>query len=514
MKKYKLRRVIGEGASSTVYGGISETGEEVAVKVAPRRGKAAGMAYREIRMLDCVRHENIVKVIDRFESENHVCIVEELCDLNLVSFLNEYEIDENVALKILRMILCGLRHIHSIGIIHRDLKLGNILLKENTVKICDFGLSCYVEENSHEFCGTMDYLAPEVIDGKEYTQNIDIWSAGIIFYVLLTKKKFYESLDSLKCSEELRDLLEKLLERDETKRISASEALMHRSFSRFIPKCEDFRCLPSFEKSTRYGTIKKVKDSIELGNARIVAKRNEGRDGIRKHSETRCQCGEIFVYSVFIGSLEVEPAFITNGDLKTLSLLTAHIRMIKDRTPKIIIESDGDKFYHMFSGGFVYTTGKLTLRTKGKGYEMSSEGREKMYSEGIPGFLCEVITGLRARCEAIDKGVCWFSRDSPILVDCSSHQQFSMSCVSQVSEMSIRARTFYDYIENIGWCIRDGLNLLFLMNDGERFEVLCEDLVVRYKGNVFLIDNRLPMKLKHGLKSISPFLRSIRDGFT
>ncbi|KAG5859494.1 protein kinase [Encephalitozoon hellem] len=514
MKKYRLRRVIGEGASSTVYGGISTAGEDVAVKITPRRGKAGNMAYKEIRMLDCVKHENIVKVVDKFESENHVYIVEELCDLNLVSFLNEYEVDENVALKILRMILCGLRHIHSMGIIHRDLKLGNILLKGNTVKICDFGLSCYVEDNKHEFCGTMDYLAPEVIDGRKYTQSVDIWSAGIVFYVLLTKKKFYESLGALKCSEELRDLLGRLLERDETKRISASEALMHRSFSRFIPRCEDFRCLPSFEKSTRYGMVKKTRDSVELGDARIVARSKKNGHGVRKHPDARCLCGEIFGYSVFIRSEEIEPAFITNGDLKALSLLTANVKMVKDRTPKIIIESGGDKFYYMFSGGFAYVTEELTLRTKDKGYEMSFKGKEKVCSEDIPDFLYEVITGLKARSEAIDRGVCWYTRDTPILVGCSSHQQFSMSCVSQVSDMSIRIRTHYDYIENVGWCIRDGLNLLFLMNSGERFEVLCEDLAVRYKESVLLIDDDLPMKLKHYLKSISPFLRSVRDGFT
>ncbi|ADM11049.1 Spk1-like Ser/Thr protein kinase [Encephalitozoon intestinalis ATCC 50506] len=512
MKKYKLHRVIGEGASSTVYGGVSAIGEEVAVKVASRRGRSGGMVYREMKMLSSFHHENIVKVVDKFESANHVYIVEELCDLNLVSFLNEYEVDEDVALKILRMILCGLRHIHSMGVIHRDLKLGNILLKGNTVKICDFGLSCYAEENSNEFCGTMDYLAPEVIEGRKYSQGVDIWSAGIVFYVLLTKKKFYESLSSLECSKELKDLLGKLLEKDANKRISASEALMHESFSRFIPRCEDFRDLPNFEKNTRYGVMKKTRDLVELGDARIVARKKERHGSGRRHGEEKCLCGEEFIYSVFIGNEETEPVFVTNGGLKALSLLTGHVKMMRERIPKIIIDNGGNKFYYMFSGGFVYVTREFTLKTRGKGYEVIYLAGEKKYSEKIPDFLYETIMGMKARCEAIDREVCWFLRESPVLVDCSSHQQFSMSYISQVSEMSIRNRTLYDYIENTGWCIRNGLSFLFLMNDGERFEVLCEDLMVRYKERVFPIDNRLPQNLKHYLKRICSFFRGIRDG--
>ncbi|CAD25086.1 SPK1-LIKE SER/THR PROTEIN KINASE [Encephalitozoon cuniculi GB-M1] len=512
MERYKLRQVIGEGASSTVYSGVSARGEEVAVKVVPRKGRSTGMVYREIEMLSTIKHENIVGIVGRFESKKHVYMVEELCDFNLVSFLNEYEVDEDVALKILRMILCGLRHIHSLGIIHRDLKLGNILLKGNTVKICDFGLSCYVEENNSEFCGTMDYLAPEVVDGKKYSFGVDMWSAGVVFYVLLTKKKFCESLDSLECSEELRDLLEKLLERDESKRADASEALMHRSFSRFIPRCEDFRGLPGFERGTKYGVLRKAGDSVELGSIRIDARRGKRHGGGRKHGDLGCLCGEEFTYSVYVDSEEIEPAFITNGQLKTLGLLTAHVKAMREKTPKIIIDDDGNKFYYMFSGGFVYVGKELTLRARGGKYEMSRRSGEKTYLEAVPDFLYEAIGGLEARCKAIDKEVCWFSRESPVLIDCSSHQQFSMSCISQVSEMSIRNRVEYDYIESTGWCIRDGLNFLFLMNDGEMFEVLCPDLAVRYRGRLLFIDDRLPMKLKRSLKGISPFLRSLCDG--
>lgn len=504
MGKYRLRRVIGEGASSTVYSGVSESGEEVAVKVVSKRGRSAGAVYREIKMLGEVEHENVVRVIDKFESGNHVYVVEELCDLNLVSFLNEYEVDEDIALKILRMILCGVRHIHSVGIIHRDLKLGNILLRGNTVKICDFGLSCHVGEHNNEFCGTVDYIAPEISDGKEYSVGVDMWSVGIILYVLLTKRKFCGSSGPLECSEELKDLLGRLLERDETRRIGASEALMHRSFRRFIPKCEDFRDLPDFKRDTKYGVVKKTGDVVELGNVRIVARR-EGMD-VGRHGRPGCLCGSVFVYSVLVGLEKVEPAFITNGGLRILSVLAAHVSLMRRRTAKAVVDSDGDKFYYMFSGGFAYVCKGFTLRTKGEGYEMVVGGAERTYHKEIPGFLEGKIAELRARCEEADKEVCWFSRGSPLLLDCLSHQPLSVSCVSQVSEMSIRSKTSYDHIEGIGWCVKNGLNLMFLTNDGERFEVMCSELMVRWSERMLPIDDTLPLGLRRSLKSILPFL--------
>lgn len=510
MGKYRLKGLIGEGVSSTVYKGVSEEEKEVAVKVVPKERMSRWMAKREIGILGIARHENVIELIDYFETASHVCLVEELCDMNLVGFLNEYEVDEPVALKTLRMILCGVEHIHSLGIMHRDLKLGNILLKGNTAKICDFGLSCYLDESDGRLCGTADYIAPEITSGGGYSLGADMWSVGVIFYALLTRKKYMKGSAMPMCSPSVTDLLGRLLEIDACKRICAKEALMHECFARFIPSFQDFRCLFDFEKSTKHGTVRKSGGFVEMGDVKVAAQMQCKGGG--RHGMAECMCGQGFEYVVCVNGREIEPAIVTNGKLKTLSLIAAYIKIAMQRTAKIVINDEGVKFSYMFSGDFLYSDCRKgsILRGTGGMHEMNDGlGRKYSYWD-VPRDLRDKVCELMQRSKKIDDEVCWFSRRQPILVDCLSQQQLSMSMsmswAAEASEMNIRSESRYYYAPGVGWCVRNGFSLVFLFVDGEMVEVECLDLAVRSGEQMLAIGDDLPLQLKCSLKRVLPLI--------
>ncbi|XP_075039139.1 protein kinase C delta type isoform X2 [Mixophyes fleayi] len=135
-------------------------------------------------------------------------------------------------------ILCGLQFLHSRGIIYRDLKLDNVMLdKDGHIKIADFGMckeNIFAENKASTFCGTPDYIAPEILLGHKYTFSVDWWSFGVLLYeMLIGQSPFHgddedELFESIRVdtphfprwiTKESKDILEKLFERDPTKRL-------------------------------------------------------------------------------------------------------------------------------------------------------------------------------------------------------------------------------------------------------------------------------------------------------
>ena len=173
----------------------------------------------------------------------------------LVSEIRNYApFDEKYTAYVMYQIFSAINYCHNMNIIHRDLKPESILIvnknKSNNypnIKISDFGMSTVVEKNTvqNKIVGTIYYVAPEVIN-KKYNGKCDIWSCGVIMYVLLTKKPPFggdmpdEIIDNIqkgtydlnspifdKISKSAIDLIQKLLNKDIEKRISAQEALNH-----------------------------------------------------------------------------------------------------------------------------------------------------------------------------------------------------------------------------------------------------------------------------------------------
>lgn len=165
---------------------------------------------------------------------------------------------EKEAATLVIQLLASLKHIHSLSIAHRDLKLENILIGEDekgneVYKICDFGLSREFKlEMMCSPCGTPDYVAPEVILGEEYDCSVDMWSLGVITYILLSGKLpfggntnqelFSNILGGIvvfpeehwkKTSKEAKDFISKLLLLDPKQRMTAEQALNHKWIQKF-----------------------------------------------------------------------------------------------------------------------------------------------------------------------------------------------------------------------------------------------------------------------------------------
>lgn len=137
------------------------------------------------------RHPNVVRFIDSFcDASGRSCVAMEHCEHgSLADFLEQGgQLGRHRVANLARQILKGLQHIHRQGIIHRDLKLGNILLtNEFCAKITDFGLATPAEDCSGaeaKLCGTPNYLAPEVCQRRGYSFASDVWSFGVCLYTL------------------------------------------------------------------------------------------------------------------------------------------------------------------------------------------------------------------------------------------------------------------------------------------------------------------------------------------
>ena len=151
-----------------------------------------------------------------------------------------------MAKSVFKQLIEGIQYCHSKSILHRDIKLDNILLSSNgEIKICDFGVSKLVkgDEKMTEQCGTPAYIAPEILLDRGYQGfGIDIWSAGVVLYAMLygtvpfkannmseLQKMIVKAKYSLQdcISKEARDMLRCLLEKDPAKRISVTNILKH-----------------------------------------------------------------------------------------------------------------------------------------------------------------------------------------------------------------------------------------------------------------------------------------------
>ncbi|XP_072369537.1 hormonally up-regulated neu tumor-associated kinase homolog A [Scyliorhinus torazame] len=197
---YLIGRKLGEGSFAKVREGLHVlTGEKVAVKVIDKK-KAKKDSYvtknlrREGQIHQMIRHPNITQLLDILETENSYYLVMELCTGgNLMHKIYDRKILEEAEVRrYIKQLTLAVEHVHRAGVVHRDLKIENLLLDEkNNLKLIDFGLSnCagilgYSDPFSTQ-CGSPAYAAPELLACKKYGPKVDIWSIGVNTYAMLT----------------------------------------------------------------------------------------------------------------------------------------------------------------------------------------------------------------------------------------------------------------------------------------------------------------------------------------
>lgn len=142
----------------------------------------------EIKIHKQLKHDNIIKLYNSFEDDFFIYMLLELGDDDLFYFVERREqLTDKEIINISKQIINSLVYLKEMNIIHGDLKMENILLIKNQIKICDFGLSTQNFFN-YNYVGTPEFMAPEIIKKEVYNYKIDIWSFGIILYNLVFGK--------------------------------------------------------------------------------------------------------------------------------------------------------------------------------------------------------------------------------------------------------------------------------------------------------------------------------------
>ena len=258
--KYEVKQKIGKGKFGLVKSGINkETNKPVAIKIMAKKNMDKSdmeLAKVEIDILKIAQHPNIIKLYDVFENENYIYIIMEYCSGgDLLSYFEhyEYELPETKVCEIIHKLSMAIYYLHSYGIVHRDLKPENILMTDLTsnadIRLLDFGLSKIIgnDEKCTEPYGTLSFVAPEVLQGKPYDKSVDLWSIGIITFLLLcgympfddkhSEREIarqtiqdpvpYENKIWSKLSPEAKTFVDGLLQKKPEKRYSIKEVLEH-----------------------------------------------------------------------------------------------------------------------------------------------------------------------------------------------------------------------------------------------------------------------------------------------
>ena len=213
--------------------------------------------YSEVQIHKNLKHRNIIKLYSFIEDEKYFYLVLEYAkggSLYQIIQINS-KLDEEKSFKYFYQILNVIDYIHSKNLVHRDLKPENILLDGDCIKLCDFGWCVELNNNRRQtFCGTFEYMAPEIIRELPYNQSVDLWSCGVLLYETvhgfspysienkfdnLNQRKSVTHIDIFKnilknnlvinqnLSLELIDLIRKLLVTENEKRITIKQVLIH-----------------------------------------------------------------------------------------------------------------------------------------------------------------------------------------------------------------------------------------------------------------------------------------------
>jgi len=268
-QNYELIYVLGTGAFGKVRLYRDRTNNELlyAIKTLKKEGITKTqyeLIQSEISILSKLDHPNIVKYFGTFEDDFYLHIMMEYLnghDLFKIITLKDYtKIEEKDMSQITYKIFKTLIFLHTKKIVHRDIKPENLLFSNkkdySSLKLIDFGLATQTVKDTKSV-GTPYYMSPELIDGISVPQS-DVWSVGVILYQMLTGKyPFYTTgdknnlldnikknpyntkyLEEVECSDEIKDLIDKILVKDYNKRLTSEQCIQHPWFKKFYTQKE------------------------------------------------------------------------------------------------------------------------------------------------------------------------------------------------------------------------------------------------------------------------------------
>lgn len=288
---YVLDSQIGEGQFGQIFRSRHlRTKCPVAIKVIKKAVYQSNQQLltqlgREIKIMRKLRHPNLMRLHEFFQSSRHYYIVMDLCpEGDLLGFMARRQIGhffEQEALLLLTHIKRGFGQLRRLHVVHRDLKLANILVKDGHLLIADFGTSKIFNGMTTTTVGTPVNMSPEVLRGEPYNHKSDMWALGVIFFRLLFGKVPFNGVSigsllvqitkhsgqHLRIPEHnsvcpaIQSVLKRLLEPDQTRRMSWSEFQDHYIFS-----SEHRGQCPCFRAKGRADILKKFAIPTQTGN--------------------------------------------------------------------------------------------------------------------------------------------------------------------------------------------------------------------------------------------------------
>ncbi|XP_013887782.1 serine/threonine-protein kinase H1 homolog [Austrofundulus limnaeus] len=256
--KYEIKALIGRGSFSRVVRvEHKSTRQPYAIKmIETRYRQGREVCESELCVLRRVRHTNVIQLMEVFETVERVYMVMELATGGELfdRIIARGSFTERDATRVLQMVLDGVKYLHALGITHRDLKPENLLYyhpgPDSKIIITDFGLASSRKKGDEclmkTTCGTPEYIAPEILVRKPYTNAVDMWALGVISYILLSGSMPFEDDNRMRLYRQIlkgkysfsaepwpsvsnlaKDFVERILTVDPSERLTAGQALKH-----------------------------------------------------------------------------------------------------------------------------------------------------------------------------------------------------------------------------------------------------------------------------------------------
>ena len=337
LKGYKIKEKIGVGSYGKVYKVEKENIIYVLKQIPLNNATDIESIKNEATILSSLNSEYVVKYYESFIEDNNLNIIMEYCEGgDLSTYMKQYKakilsnksynsfssliLPENLIWKMFIQISLGLYHIHKKKILHRDLKTLNIFLtKDYNCKIGDLGVAKILNGTNHAntFVGTPYYLSPEICEEKPYNEKSDVWALGCILYEMVTfKHPFnasnqaalyikilkgkYENIN-VKCSNDIRKIIDLLLEKNYYKR----------------PFIKDVICMNAFiDNSKKFGIYDKMLPILEKRNVKkILLDKDKLRKSNSKSNERQNSGGNLKTKNLSKNSSNNNNNFITNNNV-------------------------------------------------------------------------------------------------------------------------------------------------------------------------------------------------------